>query len=132
MSPKSSTRPGLDRKHTRKTREKKQAELDTGIAVVVNGRRYAVRHGDLSAVDAMDLRRETGYSFVGLLNNMRRDPDIDQIAAIMWLSRRIDGEVGLSYLEVAQDVDYDVDIEVADPGPEDLSGAEAGDEHPEG
>lgn len=99
-------------KVTRKTEEKRQAELDLGLTVNVNGEDYTVRQGDLTSMDTMALRRETGFSFRGLIEAFQRDPDIDLIAALVWLARRIAGERLLSFEDVARDIDYDVDLDV--------------------
>ena len=111
-------RPALQRKHTRTTEANRNEALDLGITVKVNGQEYTVRQGDLTSMDTMALRRETGFSFRSLLEAFRADPDIDLIAALMWLSRRVDGERMLSFEQVAIEIDYDADldlIEVAEP-----------------
>ena len=51
-------------------------------------------------------------SFMGLLQSFETQPDIDLIAALVWLSRRIDGERMLAFADVAREIGYDVDIEV--------------------
>jgi hypothetical protein len=69
-----------------------------------------------------NLRRETGFSFRGLMQAAAKDPDVDIIAALVWLARRIDGERLLSYEDVASEIGYDVDVELveaeADDDPE--------------
>ena len=106
------TRPPLQRRVTRASESKRNAELDMGLSISVDGKVYTVRQGDLTSLDTMALRRETGYSFMGLLKAFQADPDIDLIAALVWLSRRIDGEVMLGYGEVAGEIGYDVEIDV--------------------
>ena len=105
-------RPALQRKHTRTTETKRNDELDQGLTVSVDGKQYSVRAGDLTSMDTMALRRETGFSFIGLMRAVQTDPDIDLIAALVWLSRRIDGERMLSYESVASEIDYDVEVDV--------------------
>ena len=117
-------RPSLQRKQTRSSEKARKEELDLGIAVTVDDRQYTVRAGDLSSLDAMHLRRETGFSFRGLMMAATRDPDIDIIAAIVWLSRRIDGELLLSYEDVAGEITYDSEFDIVNPG-------EAGEPDPE-
>jgi hypothetical protein len=99
---------------TPKTEAKRDEALNQGLSLTVDGRVYTVRAGDLTGMDAAALRREVGMSFMGLMKAMQSDPDVDLIAALMWLSRRIEGEKLLSYEEVAQEVGYDVDIDLAD------------------
>lgn len=113
------TRPAPGRRISKASEAKRNAALDLGLTISVEGRRYTVRQGDLSSLDTMALRRETGYSFMGLLKAFQTDPDIDLIAALVWLSRRIDGEIVLTYAEVAADIGYDVEIDViGEAGPE--------------
>lgn len=118
-------RPNLNRKVTRKTEAARDEALNQGLSLTVDGRVYTVRAGDLTGMDAAALRREVGMSFMGLMKAMQADPDVDLIAALMWLSRRIEGEKLLSYEEVAQEVGYDVEIDLADA-------EEPGDADPEG
>ena len=112
-------RPALQRKTTRSSEKARKDELDLGVSVIVDGTTYTVRQGDLTSMDTMNLRRETGFSFRGLMMAAAKDPDIDIIAALVWLSRRIDGELMLSYEDVARDIGYDVDVELAEAAPED-------------
>jgi riboflavin synthase alpha subunit len=105
-------RPTLERKVTRASESKRKDELNLGLSISVDGTVYTVRQGDLTSLDTMALRRETGYSFMGLLKAFQADPDIDLIAALVWLARRIDGEQMLAYADVASDIGYDVDIDV--------------------
>lgn len=111
-----SNRPSLQRKTTRAGKKARDDALDQGLSVTVDGRTYTVRMGDLSSMDAAHLRRETGFSFVGLMRAAAKDPDIDVIAALVWLSRRIDGELLLSFEDVAADIGYDVEFDLADAG----------------
>lgn len=104
----------MQRRQTRGSESARKAELDAGIAVMLDGVRYAVRMGDLTSIDAAHLRRETGFSFRGLMMAAAKDPDIDVIAAIVWLARRIDGEALLSYEDVAGEIGYDADVDLAD------------------
>ncbi|HUF98855.1 MAG TPA: hypothetical protein VMM60_12070 [Ilumatobacter sp.] len=114
-------RPSTTRKVTRKTEEKRDEALSQGVSIAYDGKVYTVRAGDLTGLDSAALRRECGYSFAGLLKALTKDPDIDLIAALVWLSRRTDGEKLLSYDEVAAEIGYDSDIEVVDTEPEDES-----------
>lgn len=105
-----------------RVKDEKKKALDQGIKVTWNGVDYAVCLGDLSSLDTQALRREVGLSFLGIIKALNADPDIDLIAAIIWLRRRINGEVTLSYNEVAGQIDYNTDIDIAeheaDPDPE--------------
>jgi hypothetical protein len=87
--------------------EQRKAARGLGIKVTANGADYEVYQGDLSALDVATLRRETGYSFRGLLTAARTDFDIDVFAALVWLSRRVNGERSLPFAAVADSLDYD-------------------------
>lgn len=119
----SNSRPPLQRKQTRSSESARKAELDVGLTITVDKESYTVRQGDLTSMDIANLRRETGYSFRGLMMAASRDPDIDIIAALVWLARRIRGEQLLSYEDVANEIGYDVDVELREP--------EEGDDPPE-
>jgi hypothetical protein len=120
------SRPTTARKVTRKTEEKRQSGLDEGLRLTIDGAEYVVRAGDLTALDSRELRRQVGFSFTGLLGAFQSAPDIDLIAAVVWLARRIRGEVTLSYDDVAGEMGYDVldHIEFAEAGAEDVDAAD--------
>lgn len=123
-----STRPKVERRDTRKTTAKADAELDRGIALEFKGKTYEVRVGDVPPGIARELRQQTGYGFLQLFAAMATTPDLDLIAAWIWLARRIDGEnVDLS--EVDAEISYAsiaVDLEVHEvEGPGEPTGPEA-------
>lgn len=122
----SNARPALAKKRTTKTEANRDAALNEGITVNLDGVDYTVRMGDLSSVDTMALRRATGFSFMGLMRAASADPDIDLIAALVWLSRRVDGEKLLDFDQVAQEIGYDAEIDLKDAGDDD-----EGDDSPE-
>lgn len=117
-------RPPLARKHTPQTEANRTAGLDEGVRITFQGQVYEVRGGDLSAIDVRDLRKATGMSYRGLLQNLYQDADIDLIAALVWLARRARGE-GIPYEMVANEFTYlssdDVQIEGTE-GPEEVDG----------
>lgn len=125
-------RPSLARKHTPRTEAKRTAAHEQGIRVTYDGQEYVVRSGDLNAMDARDLRKELGLSFMGLRRGLAEDPDLDLIAALIWLARRVDGERGLPYAAVALEMGYDdaaddLEIElVTDAEPENVSDSPEG------
>lgn len=119
-------RPSTARKITPKDEAARKGALDMGISLNVEGKVHTVRMGDLSSLDTMALRRATGMSFMGILNLPPEQFDIDIVAAIVWLSRRIKGERLLDYESVAADIGYDSDIDFVDTPDDD-----AGDDSPE-
>ena len=76
------------------------------MRVRYDGTVYEIRAGDLTALDTLALRRETGFTFGRLMNLDPDDFDIDVVAAIVWLCRRQAGENTLRYAAVAADISY--------------------------
>lgn len=103
---------------TKASQAERKKALSEGIAVKWDGREYAVRLGDLSSLDAQALRREVGLSFIGVMKALRTDPDIDLIAAVIWLRRRMDGEPMLPFEAVAAEINYDSDLDIDQAGEE--------------
>lgn len=100
-------RPTLARKVTPASEKARTAPFDQGIKIAYEGKEYVVRSGDLNALDAQALRQQLGLSFIGLINGLGTDPDIDLIAGVVWMARRINGEPGLPYAAVASAMRYD-------------------------
>lgn len=110
-------RPSLTPKApTKKAQTERDEALNTGITIAIpEGPRkgsYTVSAGDLSALDVRALRREHGLSFRGLMLALKSDPDIDLIAAIVWLSVRARGDQSLTFEDVAADLDYATDFDI--------------------
>lgn len=119
-------RPGLQRRETRSTAEAKKAAMDTGVRVTWKGRAYEVRAGDLSGIHARALRQELGLSFTELVLALRRSPDLDIFAGIIWLSeivhnRPVDLDEILAKMTYA-DLDDLMDAFEGVEGPEDTRG----------
>lgn len=85
-------RPSLARKVTPASEAKREEALDDGVRMVVEGVEYVVRLGDMTAPLAREFRRNYGASFNALQEELSADPDLDSIAAFMWLAKRIEGE----------------------------------------
>ena len=98
----------------------KRAELEAAvITITVDETSYTFRPSEVSAVDSAMVRREVGMSLQSIMGAALKDPDIDVIAAIVWLARRQAGE-DVSFEDVASGLTYDSDYEQSDePAPED-------------
>lgn len=93
-------------------RKSKAANADgLGLQITLDGRTYVVREADLTPHDVRALRKETGFSWAGLGRELQRDPDIDLIAALVWMARRLAGDE-VPYESVLDDLGYDSDLEV--------------------
>lgn len=111
-------------------RRKANRDNSPGISIELDGRTYTVRQADISAHDARALRKETGYSWAGLIREAEKDFDIDLLAALVWFARRIDGEADLTYETVLDDVGYDQSMAISVEDKRATSPAEV-DESPE-
>lgn len=109
-------RPSVQRKDTRKTRENRQAELDQGVRITLDGEVYEVRLGDITPLLARRFRREYEAPFSELIEELSDKADIDSIAGVIWMARMLRGEdVSFADIEVGYaDVDG-LDVEVAEP-----------------
>jgi hypothetical protein len=90
---------------------KPKADQSRGMQIEFDGQTYVVRQSDMTGQDARALRQEVGMSFAGLLTQMQADPDIDLIAAFIWLARRIKGDV-ITYDAILDSIGYESDIDV--------------------
>lgn len=117
-------RPPLQRKHTRTTEAGRQASLDEGVKITVGGEEYVVKMGDITSVQARRFRREVGVSFMAVVGELSTSPDIDSVAALIWMSRLLRGDdIALEDVAVSY-ADLD-DIEVAEAGAGDVTDPEA-------
>lgn len=91
----------------------------------VNSKAYTMRLSELTAKDSAALRRQTGMSTRLLLSAASTDPDLDTVAALVWLARRQAGDE-VTFDDVAEEIGYDADIEsVEEPAEEDPDSPEA-------
>lgn len=83
-----------------------------GMKIDWNGRTYVVRESDLTPRDVAAIRRETGFAgWVGLAQEAQRGFDLDILAALVWLARRVKGDV-VPYDSVLDEMAYDADVEI--------------------
>lgn len=120
----SNTRPSTARKVTRTTEKKREAALDMGLRVTMEGEIFEVRVGDVTSAMARELRGRLGFGPMQLIRQCAIDPDIDLLSAFVWLARRIRGEmvsfdaVEVSYAQMLED-GFDVALpSEEDPDPE--------------
>jgi hypothetical protein len=110
-------RPSLQRKHTRTTKQAQQDQLNVGYRMTIDGEVYEARLGEVTPEIARELRRSIGVGFMGLMEQMHRDADIDLVSAAVWVARRIRGErvaledAVVSYADMLAD-----GFDIGDPG----------------
>lgn len=114
---------------TRPAQRRKKAATDSpGMQIDFDGHTYVVRESDLTPRDVAALRREAGFAgWVGLVTEVERGFDLDVLAALVWLARRIKGEF-VPYESVLDEMSYDGDVEIK---VEDKRKPAAGDASPE-
>lgn len=119
------TRPTIARKVTRKSEQNRQEVMDAGVRFTIpDDGTYEVRYGDITPALAREIRRETGYSFQQLMQNIVNDADLDVVATVVWISRHIQGEdVELDSIELNYATLLDDGFKVAPAEPEATDGA---------
>lgn len=110
-------RPSLERKHTRKTIEKHDAELDQGIAVTDDdGVRLQVRIRDVRGSHDRALYGLVGHNFTGLLEELEKRPGaLDLMAAVLWFARLVNGRDTGDFEELLDSFGFEAFLQ-ADPG----------------
>lgn len=94
-------------------RRKPKSTDSPGMQIEVDGRTYVVRESDLTPRLVAEIRRQTGFAgFLGLVAESQRGFDLDVLAALVWLARRVEGE-DVSYDTVLDAMSYDGDINVS-------------------
>lgn len=92
-------------------RRRKANNDSPGMKIELDGRTYVVRESDISPHDIRALRSETGFSWAGLGRELQKDPDLDLIAALIWLARRIEGDE-VDYDTLLDELSYDSDMKI--------------------
>lgn len=119
------------RKQTAASRKRaatsKEEALSQGYRLTIEGETYEAQLGDVTPAIARELRKNTGYGFLGMLRALSEDADVDLVSAAVWVARRIAGdavpfaEVEVTYAEMLGD-DFEVAVAESDkadaPNPE--------------
>lgn len=93
------------------------------VGVRVNDVDYVLRPNEITAKQTAALRRETGVSLQALMKQAETDPDIDTIAALVWLARLQTGET-VAFDDVAAEIGYDSTIDELSPEEADAATAD--------
>lgn len=87
----------------------KEEALSQGYRLTIDGQSYEAQLGDVTPAIARDLRRATGFGFLGLMRAMSTDADVDLVSAAVWVARRVAGdqvpfeEVEVTYAQMLGD-----------------------------
>jgi hypothetical protein len=97
----------------------KRAELEqANVSIRMDGEEFTMRMSDLTARDSAALRQATGMSLRYLLTAVGKDPDLDAVAAVVWMARRQRGD-DVTFDEVANEIGYETKFETVDAPTED-------------
>ena len=88
------------------TRAKETARL----SIAVDGDVHVFTPSALTAAQVGQCRRQTGRTVRALLDEMQTDPDIDTIAAFVWLAKLQRGD-DATYADVVDSIGYGTDLE---------------------
>lgn len=114
--PTASKRPSTARKHTPRTEANRVAKLDDSFGIKVEGVDYVLTPTDLTGVQEMQIRRETGYSVAGLIMTLQQAPGIDLIGMFMWAVELSQGKakepIGGRLVEILESLSYATEVEV--------------------
>jgi hypothetical protein len=68
----------------------KEEALSQGYRLTIDGEVYQAQLGDVTPAIARELRKHTGYGFLGMLRALTTDADVDLVSAAVWVARRIE------------------------------------------
>ena len=71
----------------------KEEALSQGYRLTIEGETFEAQLGDVTPAIARELRKHTGFGFLGLMRAMSTDADVDLVSAAVWVARRVAGEV---------------------------------------
>jgi hypothetical protein len=114
-------------------RAKERAAVDRGpaISITLDDEVYTLAAKDMTALDVRELRQQTGYSYNSLSAAARADMDIDLLAAVVWMSRRIAGERDLDFSTVAAGINYTATYNISTQAEVDAKAASSEEDLPE-
>ncbi len=96
---------------------RREEAAKASVTITVDGVAHTFRPVEVSANMIGQLRRATGMSLAECMEAAQKSPDLDVLAAMVWLARRQAGEA-ITYDEVADALTYDTELEVDDAEPE--------------
>lgn len=106
-------RPSIQRKHTRSTKAKQDAELDETFAIRVDGEVYKITPADLTGAQEFRIRQATGMSVTQVITNLQAAPGVDMLGVFMWIARTTAGEK-VELMEVLESISYASDLDIVE------------------
>ena len=94
----------------------RQRDTAPSFTLVVDGEKHPLWFSEASARDVSELRKS--YTRGGLmqlqqaLSGQNGGMDLDDVAALLWLSRRQNGETTLAFDDVLDSITYDTKFEI--------------------
>lgn len=103
-------------------------EFDIGLTVTLPvdnpyGGTYTLQLGECTGIDDLDVRRETGFSLMGLCQEQNRDIGMMAVtsAVVVWLERRKQFP-HVTFRDIAQTVKWGSDFDLRDADQPDPTG----------
>jgi hypothetical protein len=89
------------------------------VVILVDGERYPFTIKDMTALDVGALRRATNMTSTELFAAAAKPEsrDIDVVAALVWLSRRQNGEPNLSYIDGVTGITHGTEMRFVESEP---------------
>jgi hypothetical protein len=106
-------RPTLAKKHTTASESKRDKMLDDSFGIRIDGIDYVLTPADLTGVQELRIRRETGYSVTTLIQELQTAPGVDLIAMFMWACSLSQGK-SADLEQILGSVSYASDVEIMD------------------
>lgn len=88
--PKANTRPRPPQDFRKKAETDKI--LDQTVEIAIDGAVYKLTPADLTGLQEMRIRRETGMSVIEIIQGLQEHPGIDYLGMFMWACRLSAGE----------------------------------------
>ena len=113
-------RPTLAKKHTNSSEAKRKAAQDESFGICIDGVDYILTPSDVTGIQEMQIRRESGYSVTSLIREISLEPGVDHLGIFMWVCDLTQGKPAdliksLESVSMASDVEIIEDSEPVAP-----------------
>lgn len=119
-------RPSTARRVTRSTERAQEEQDKRGLCIHIDGADHTVVFSDVTPQVARQVRSVTGMGFMQIVAGIAASPDVDLIAAFLWVEKLLAGEkVTLQSIDVDYDAVFADDFDISDPEDDEVTGPEA-------
>ena len=85
-------RPTIAKKHTNSSEAKRKQELDESFGIRIDGVDYILTPADVTGLQEMRIRKESGYSVTSLIRELSIEPGVDHLGIFMWVCNLTQGK----------------------------------------